>query len=136
MFRATQQNFLVKRAGLFEFYGVDFIMDDSYENFYLLESNRRPDVQEKNSDLQYREDMILEDVVIIADYFLHNNIKLKNTDDLFSKLKAFVPLIDETKNDPYFSILNEECAIEFKDMNPNLPIDPMIEPLKSYIENY
>ena len=136
MFRATQQNFLVKRSGLFEFFGVDFILDDSYKKFYLLESNRRPDLKEKNEDLQYREDMIIEDVVALADYFLENQAELVNTDRIFEKFMAFEPLIDETKSDPYFGVISKECAVEMKDWNFDLPIDPMIEPLQFYIENY
>ena len=135
-FRATQQNFLVKRTGLFEFYGVDFIMDNSYKEFYLLESNRRPDVQEKNPDLQYREDMIVKDMVSVADYFMENDVNLKDTELLFSKLQAFIPLIDETKEDPYFEVIENDCAVIFKEFNDDLPIDPMIEPLKFYIDNY
>ena len=115
MFRATQQNFLVKRSGLFEFFGVDFILDDSYKKFYLLESNRRPDLKEKNEDLQYREDMIIEDVVALADYFLENQAELVNTDRIFEKFMAFEPLIDETKSDPYFGVISKECAVEMKD---------------------
>lgn len=136
MFRASQQNFLVKRTGLFEFYGVDFIMDDSYQKFYLLESNRRPDVQEKNPDLQYREDELLEDMVSIANYYLKNGVKVTDTEELWGQMKAFRKVIDETKRDPYFGMIEENCRVEFKEFNEALPIDPMIEPLKFYIENY
>lgn len=117
MFRATQQNFLIKRTGFLEFYGVDFILDNTLQNFFLLESNRRPDVQEKNRNLQYREDMLLEDFSTIAEYFLKNSQHKINTDEIFKKLSAFRPLIDETKSDPYFGLLSEECKVPFKDFN-------------------
>jgi hypothetical protein len=136
MFRASQQNFLIKRSGLFEFYGVDFIMDNTYTNFYLLESNRRPDVQEKNPKLQYREDMIVEDVVRYADYLMENNGNLESTEEVFSRFKAFEKIIDETSEDPYLGVLEEPCSKVFKDMNWELPIDPMIQPLKFYVDNY
>lgn len=133
MFRATQQNFLIKRIGMLEFYGVDFIMDDTLQNIYLLESNRRPDVQEKNPDLQYREDMLLEDFSNVAEYYLMNGGNKIDTDEIYDRLNAFQPLIDETKNDPYFTALPVECRIPFKDFNEGLPTDPMIDPLKHYI---
>ncbi|CAG9335444.1 unnamed protein product [Blepharisma stoltei] len=135
MFRSTQQNFLIKRIGLMEFYGVDFIMNDTLENIYLLESNRRPDVQEKNPNLQYREDMLLEDFSTVAEYFLKTGANSINTNEIFRSLKAFKPLIDETKNDPYFGVLPIECRIPFKDLNTNLPTDPMIAPLKHYVNS-
>lgn len=136
MFRASQQNFLIKRSGLFEFYGVDFIMDNTYTNFYLLESNRRPDVQEKNPKLQYREDMIVEDVVRYADYLMETGGSLESTEEIFSRFKAFEKIIDETSEDPYLGVLEEPCSKVFKDMNWELPIDPMIQPLKFYVDNY
>lgn len=136
MIRASQQNFLIKRVGLFEFYGVDFIMDNTLHNFYLLESNRRPDVKEKNPDLQYRETMIVEDFLQLAEYYMEKDFTIKDTKEIFSRFKAFDPLIDETLDDPYFGVIDKECSIKFKDMNWDLPIDPMIEPLKYYIDNY
>ena len=136
MLRASQQNFLIKRVGLFEFYGVDFIMDNTLSNFYLLESNRRPDVKEKNPDLQYRETMIVEDFLRLAEYYIEQDFKINDTKELFSHFQAFDPLIDETLADPYFGVLEKECSVKFKEMNWDLPIDPMIEPLKYYIDNY
>jgi hypothetical protein len=136
MVRASQQNFLVKRVGLFEFYGVDLILDDSLENFYLLETNRRPDVREKNPDLQYRENQIVEDFMRYADFLLMNDFRVKDFNEVYSKFQAFEPLIDESLKDPYFGVIDEECRERFDDMNWDLPIDPMIEPLKFYIDNY
>lgn len=136
MLRSGQQNFLVKRAGLFEFYGVDLIMDNTLDNFYLLETNRRPDVREKNPNLQYRENQIVEDFMRVADYFLENDFKIRNLNSLYKSFAAFEPLIDETVEDPYFGAIEKECSVRFGDMNWDLPIDPMIEPLKFYIDNY
>ncbi|CAG9313632.1 unnamed protein product [Blepharisma stoltei] len=136
MLRATQQNFLIKRIGFLEFYGIDFILDDTLQNIYLLESNRRPDVQEKNPDLQYREDMLLQDFSAVAEYFLKTGVSSINTEEIYKKLKAFKPLVDETRFDPYFGLLSEECRVTFKEFNEDLPIDPMIEPLKYYVGNF
>ena len=132
MFRASQQNFLIKRKGLFEFYGVDFLMSDNLKDFYLLEANRRPDVQEKNPNLQYREDMLLKDISTLADW-LHETRLKGDFEDLYDRLDAFVPLIDETREDAYFGLLSTDCAQCFKDMNPDLPVDPMIEPLVNHL---
>lgn len=132
MFRASQQNFLIKRKGLFEFYGVDFLMSDNLKDFYLLEANRRPDVQEKNPKLQYREDMLLKDISTLADW-LHETRLKGDFEDLYDRLDAFVPLIDETREDAYFGLLSTDCAQCFKDMNPDLPVDPMIEPLVNHL---
>ena len=131
MVRSGQQNFLVQREGLIEFFGIDLILDDTLQNFYLLESNRRPDVQEKNSKLQYREDEIVYDFSKVAKYKLITpNL---DTDQLFAQLKSFVPLIDETKPDPYLGEIPQECSVPFKDFNWELPVDPMIEPLVHYV---
>lgn len=128
MFRASQQNFLIKRKGLFEFYGVDFILSNNLKDFYLLEANRRPDVQEKNPKLQYREDMLVKDLATLAEWLQETRFR-GNFEDLYERLDAFVPLIDETREDPYFGLLSSECSQAFKDMNPELPVDPMLEPL-------
>jgi hypothetical protein len=135
MYRASQQSFLIKRSGFVEFYGTDFIMDDTYENFYILESNRRPDVQEKNPELQYREDQLLDDVAFVSRYFIDNGATRIDTDKIYPHLTAFMPLIDETQLDPYFGILEEECRVPFKQNNPKMPVDPMVEPLMNYLSH-
>jgi hypothetical protein len=134
MFRAAQPNFLVKRTGLLEFYGIDFMFDEDLQNFYLLEANRRPDVEEKNPKLQYREDQLIIDFAFIAQYLVRTGVTTFNPDEVYPYLKAFRPLIDETKADPYFDVLAEECRVQFKDFNPNLPTDPMIDSLLLYLE--
>lgn len=136
MFRASQQNLLVKRTGLMEFYGVDLLFDDELQNFYLLEANRRPDVQEKNPNLQYREDQLLQDFASIAEYLVSSGVTTFNTAEILPRLVAFKPLIDETRKDPYFGVLTDECSITFKDHNPELPIDPMIDSLILYLDEF
>jgi hypothetical protein len=130
MIRASQQNFIIQRPGLIEFYGVDLIMENNLEDFYLLESNRRPNVQEENGNLKYREDGIVDDFSRVASYFFSNHLVDINPDELYSELEYFVPLIDETKKDPYFGVVPKECqTIDVKNYNQDMPLDPMIEPL-------
>jgi hypothetical protein len=136
MFRAAQPNFLVKRTGLLEFYGIDFMFDETLQNFYLLEANRRPDVEEKNPNLQYRENQLIEDFAFIAEYLVGTGVTTFNPDKVYPYLRAFRPLIDETKQDPYFGVLAEACRVQFKDFNANLPTDPMIDSLLLYLEEF
>mmetsp|Transcript_26250 Transcript_26250/g.46933 ORF Transcript_26250/g.46933 Transcript_26250/m.46933 type:complete len:543 (+) Transcript_26250:2383-4011(+) len=136
MFRASQQNLLVKRTGLMEFYGVDFMLDEKLENFYLLEANRRPDVQEKNPDLQYREDQLIQDFAFIAEHLVETGVTTFNPDEFYPYLQAFKPLIDETKKDPYFGVLPEECRVPFKEFNPEMETDPMIDSLLLYLKEF
>lgn len=133
MFRATQQNFLVKRPGFMEFYGVDFILEDNMEKIYLLESNRRPNVYEKKKELRYRQNNLLYDMHLVTEYLLSKEVSELDPEDLYWRLSSFEPLIDETKPDPYFGMLSHECSVPFKDFNTELPVDPMMEPLWNYV---
>ena len=67
---------------------------------------------------------------------MENDFKIRNLNGLYKSFAAFEPLIDETVEDPYFGAIEKECSVRFGDMNWDLPIDPMIEPLKFYIDNY
>ena len=133
MLRATQQNFLVKRKGFAEIYGVDFILDDSLNNIYLLEANRMPNLHEKNRNLQFRYNTMIYDFAVMAEHMMESGPF--DPDQLYWKLVAFEPLVDETKKDPYFGVLEKECSVPFKEFNADLPIDPMLEPLWKYVNN-
>ena len=100
---------MVKRPGLFELYGVDLIMEDNLSEIWLLESNRKPRVQEDNERIKYRKDGLLDDFTRIADYLYNTGVTEFISDELYPHLEYLVPLIDETKEDPYFGMLPKEC---------------------------
>ena len=105
-------------------------MADDLKEIYLLETNRRPNVQEENKNLKYREDGIVDDFSKVANHIFEENVTEFEPDNLYPKLEYFVPLIDETKDDPYFGMLAEECMnINIKDYDGELPLDPMLDPL-------
>lgn len=105
-------------------------MESNLSEFYLLESNRRPNVQEENSKLKHREDGIVDDFTRVANYILSKHVTDLNPEELYPTLEYFVPLIDETKEDPYFGVLPDECNnINIKDYDGKLPTDPMLDPL-------
>ena len=84
-------------------------MENNLEKFYILESNRRPNVQETNHKLKYREKGVVDDFATVADHVL--NVMGKGDFDaetLYSNLKFFVPFIDETQEDPYFGMMSDE----------------------------
>ena len=51
----------------------------------------------------------MDDFTRVANFIYDSNVTEMKSDVLYPKLEYFVPLIDETKDDPYFGMLAKEC---------------------------